>query len=537
MSDKAIDPRTPVLVGIGVATQREEDPLRALEPLDLMLAAVRAAAMDATGAIAGDRARGAAAGVAAGTAAGGRDGGSAGGKTAARDDAGANAGAEFAALLAGLGRIAVPKGRWRYRNPGGAIARTIGARSAVSVVASVGVLQQALIGDACRAIAAGENDSALVVGGDAGYRILRSKIEGIRATERQQDDEPDLSLAPADELRHPAELRAGVELPVGLYAIMESAFRARRGWAVDTHRDRLAQLYSRFSAIAAGNPHAWKRDRVTPETIRNASERNPMQAFPYTRMHCSSWNVDQAGALLFCSAARADALRIARGKWIFPVASTESNHMVPVSARTNLAACPGAGIAGRAALDAAGLTISDIDLVDLYSCFPVAVETYAEELGLPATRDLTVTGSMAFAGGPFNNYVLQATCRIAELLREGRGRYALVSSVSGVLTKQAFGVWAREPGPDGFVARDVSGEVGRATGVRPIVEAANGAGQIAGYTVLHERDRALRGVAVVDVEGGRAVVQTEDPALIARMESDDLCAAPVQLGEHHSFRL
>lgn len=35
-----MDPRTPILVGIGIATQREDDPARALEPLDLMLAAV-----------------------------------------------------------------------------------------------------------------------------------------------------------------------------------------------------------------------------------------------------------------------------------------------------------------------------------------------------------------------------------------------------------------------------------------------------------------------------------------------------------------
>jgi acetyl-CoA C-acetyltransferase len=72
-------PRIPVLVGIGVATQREEDPARALEPLDLMLAAVRTAGADALEAP--------------------------------------------AALLACVGRIAVPKGRWRYQNPGGEIAR------------------------------------------------------------------------------------------------------------------------------------------------------------------------------------------------------------------------------------------------------------------------------------------------------------------------------------------------------------------------------------------------------------------------------
>ena len=110
--------------------------------------------------------------------------------TAVRN-AGADALPAPAALLAGVGRIGVPKGRWRYQNPGGEIARAIGADRAVALLASVDVLQQTLIGDACHAI------------GDAGYRILRSSIQDVRAEDRQQDDERDVTPSPKDELRHP----------------------------------------------------------------------------------------------------------------------------------------------------------------------------------------------------------------------------------------------------------------------------------------------------------------------------------------------
>jgi acetyl-CoA C-acetyltransferase len=490
---ESLAPRTPVLVKIGVATQREEDPACAEEPLDLMLGAVRRAAADTA--------------------------------------------CDPTAVLAGVGRIAVPKGRWRYRNPAGAIARAIGAGQAESVLASVGVLQQTLLGDACRRIAEGEIDTALVVGGDAGYRLLRAKVGGVPASERQQDDAPLETLSPADELRHPAELRAGMKMPVGLYAILESAYRARNGWSVDAHRDRLAAMYARFSEIAAANDAAWKRTRLAAEAIRNASPRNPMQAFPYTRLHCSSWNVDQAGALLFCSAAKAEALGIARARWIYPVASTESNHMLPVSARADLAACPGAGIAGRAALDAAGLEAGEVDLIDLYTCFPIAVETYAAELGLPLTRELTVTGGMPFAGGPYNNYVLQATCRMADLLRQGRGRTGLVSSVSGVLTKQGFGLWSTQPGPKGFVLQDVTASVARAVGSKPVVDPGAGEGLVAGYTVLHEHGRPPRGVVVADVGAARSVAHTDDPSLTARMEAVEFCGARIRLSEGGTFAL
>jgi acetyl-CoA C-acetyltransferase len=474
-------------VGIGTATRREEDFAHAAEPMDLMLEAVAAAGIDS------------------GTA----------------------------ATLSGAQYIAVPRGRWHYANPAGEIARAIGAENPVEVLASVGVLQQTLIGEACARIARGESHTTLVTGADAGYRLLRAQIAGREAPERRQDDQPDLYLAPKEELRHPAEKRAGLKMPVALYAIMESAYRAQRGWSVAEHRTRLADLSARFSHIAAANPHAWQRKAVDAATIREAGERNPMQAFPYTRYHCSTWNVDQAAALLFCSAARAAELGIPRACWIYPAASTESNHMVAVSARADLAACPGARITGRAALDALGLGETEPDLVDLYSCFPVAVETYAAALGLSLTRDLTVTGGMPFAGGPYNNYVLQATARVAELLRAGRGRNALVSSVSGVLTKQAFGMWSTEAPPRGFVHADLSDVVAREIETREVLDNFTGSAHIAGYTVLHGRGQAPRAIGLADTEDGkRALVTSEDAALIAQLQEQEFVGRAVRIEQN-----
>ena len=479
--------RTPVLVGIGVATRREENFEQALEPLDLMLEAVQAA-----------------------------------GRDTARP-----------ATLAGAQWIAVPRGRWSYRNPARAIAGAIGASHATTVLATVGVLQQTLIGEACDRIARGESHTTLVAGADCGYRLLRAQIAGRVAQEREQDDEPDVFLAPKEELRHPAEKRAGLKMPVGLYAIMESALRAQQGLSIAAHRDRLAEIGENFSRIAAANPHAWHRTIVDAATIREASERNPMQAFPYTRHHCSTWNVDQAGALLFCSAERAAELGIARERWIYPAASTESNHMVAVSARANLAACPGARIAGEAALEIGGMKAQDLDLVDLYSCFPLAVQTYASALGLALSRDLSVTGGMPFAGGPYNNYVLQATCRAAELLRLGRGRNALVSSVSGTLTKQGFGLWCAEPPARGFSSADLSGAVAREMPTREVADNYSGAARIAGYTVLHGRAQTPRGIALADTEQGqRALVCTEDASLIARMQEEEFVGRPIRIEDN-----
>lgn len=468
--------RTPVLVGIGVATRHEDNFEQALEPMDLMLEAVALA---------------------------GKDSGA-------------------AAALAGLQYIAVPRGRWSYSNPAGEIARSVGAAKAVTVLASVGVLQQTLIGEACGRIARGESHTALLAGADAGYRLLRAQIAGKKAGERQQHDAPDIYLAPKEELRHPVEKRAGLQMPVGIYALMESAYRAGQGWSVEEHRDRLADLGEHFSRVAQGNPHAWDRRAFSAADIRDASERNPMQAFPYTRAHCSTWNVDQASALLLCSTARAEELGIPRSQWIYALASTESNHMVAASARDNLAACPGARIAGQAALGAAGLAADQIDLVDLYSCFPLAVQTYAAALGLPLSRDLTVTGGMPFGGGPYNNYFLQATCRAAELMRQGKGRNALLSCVSGVLTKQGFGLWSTSPPEHGFFHADLSAEVAREVRERVVLESFKGEASVAGFTVLYGRGQQPRAVALLDTpQGHRVMASTSDAALIAGMEKEE----------------
>lgn len=473
VSDKA---RTPVLVGIGTATRREEDPLRALDPLALMTEAAREA---------------------------GNDSGAPG-------------------LLRRLDRILVPRGRWSHGNPGRAIGEAIGAPSASSVLSTVGVLQQTLLGAACAAIAAGEVRAAMVTGGDSGFRLLRARIAGAELPPAPDaEGEPDELLAPKEELRHPAEVRAGLRMPVSLYAMLESAYRARHGWSVAEHRDRIAALYARFSAVAAANPEAWTRKPLDAGAIRNPSERNAMQAFPYTKLLCSSWNVDQAAALLLCSEAEAEAAGVPRDRWVYPWSSTESNHMVAVTARAELGACPGAAIAGQAALAPFGVGAADIDLVDLYSCFPVAVETYADAVGLGLDRDLTVTGGMSYGGGPYNNYVLQSTARMGRLLRAGKGRIGLVSTVSGVLTKQGFGLWSTARPAGGFRWADVTSEVAAKVGEKEVLADYAGPGCIAGYTVLHEPNRPVTAIAVADLDGGaRALATSADPAVIAAFEGE-----------------
>jgi len=440
--------------------------------------------------------------------------------THAANDAGSKA------LLTECQRIIVPQGMWPYTDPARQIADAIGASKATSVLVKIGVLQQSAMTDACERIARGDCDIVIVVGGEARYRALQAQIAGTQAAETVVQGTPDEIMEPAADLWLDAETQAGLAMPVGFYALIESAYRYRKKIGVEQHRDYIAQLYSDFSKIACDNSAAWKREFVAADTIRNASPQNKMLAFPYTKLHNTSWNVDQAAALIFCSETKARELGLDASRWIYPRASAESNHMVCVSQRRDIGSSPGADIAARRALEAAAISSADIRYADLYSCFPVAVELFADALQLAADKPLTVTGGMPFAGGPLNNYVLQATVAMAQKLRADTDACGVVTSVSGLMTKQAVGIWSAQRPAVGFQSIDVSEEVASNDVAVPVLESDEGDVTVVAGTVLLQG--MSRAVVVADTaDGKRVVLFSEDASVIERMQREECCGQVV----------
>lgn len=480
-----MDPNTPVLVGVAAVQQKSADYLQAREPVSLMEQALR--------------------------------------------DAAADAGAP--GLLQRATEILVPKGIWAYSDPGRLLADALGAEEAATVLGEIGVSQQTLLTRACQRIASGEARVVLVTGAEAKYRSLCAAKAGAELSETlQQEVAPTETLLPEDELWSPVESAAGLGMPVGYYAIMDSALRHKQGLSPDEHRDQMAGMYQRFSEIAADNPDAWSEEAVDAAFIREPSPANRMLAFPYTKLHNSQWNVDQGAGLIFCSVAVAEELGIDRSRWVFPRAFAESNFMSVVSARGDLGGCPGFRIAGEAAATRAGVSFDDVRLRELYSCFPYAVRSQLHEFGMTGEGDLSVTGAMTFGGGPLNNFVYQATARMAQLLRESPEEVGLVTTVSGMLTKQGVALWSATPNPGGWGFDDVTDEVRRASDIREVVADYQGEATAAGYTVLHQGTDPWRAVAVFELPGGeRTVAFSEDAGLIEEMESRECCGLTYSL--------
>ena len=288
-------------------------------------------------------------------------------------------------------------------------------------------------------------------------------------------------------------------------------------------RDRTAGLWARFSEVAATNPNAWIQRAYTAAEISTVTPDNRMIGFPYTKLENSNNMVEQGAGLILCSVERAEALGIDRDRWVFLHAGADASDHWFISNRDDLHSSPAIRTAGRAALDLAGTTAADLDHVDLYSCFPSAVQVAARELGLGIERQLTVTGGMSFAGGPWNNYAMHGIATMSDVLRGDPGSTGLCTANGGYLTKHAFGVYSTEPPAAGaYRWRSTQDEVD-ALPSRELDAEPSGVVEIETYTVMHDRaGQPETGYAAVRMpDGRRGWGTTTDPDLMKAMTTEE----------------
>jgi acetyl-CoA C-acetyltransferase len=473
--------RTPVIVGVGQWSNRVDRGEPAVEPADMMAEALRRAAAD----------------------------------SGARGD-----------LLAGADAVRVVASfSGRYRNAPRLVAERVGARPRDEAVSPVGGNEpQALVSRACLDVAAGDADTVLVCGAEA-WRTRSSGRRGELGWTTQHDTVPEARrTSPNVDLNHPAEVARGIYLPAQIYPLLEQALRHRAGRPVDDHLVHLGELWAGFAAVAAGNPHAWIRDAPTAEHIRTPSAGNRWVCWPYTKLMNANNAVEQAAAVVVCSAERARALGVPPDRWVFPVTGTQAHDTYAVSHRPDLVSSGAIRLAARELFALAGRGPDDVAHVDLYSCFPSAVQIAAAEIGLGLDRTLTVTGGLSFAGGPWNNYVTHAIAAMTGALRDDPGALGLVTANGGYLTKHALALYSSEPPPGGFRWADVQGAVDRLPR-RALCEAvddpAGGTASVESWVVAHDRDgRPERVLASCLLDDGRRVwAASDDDAVVTEMRS------------------
>lgn len=341
-----------------------------------------------------------------------------------------------------------------------------------------------------RNITLGILDYAVLCGGEIGATRRRfTDLSRMRSEFR--------SLFPDEEESH------GMTIP-GAYAVCANAYRAAHGISRNDLLRIMGTLMKGFSEVANGNPNAWFKGQVEPEEIYLKS---PMVAEPFTVSMCANPFVDLAAAVIITSVDRARQLGVPEANWVYIKGLGGECHDTEfILDRQEVHRSLPAKVASERALESAGIDrTSQIDILDLYSCFPIVPIFLLEAMGVsPPGRagwdilegkvggkalPLTVTGGLPFFGGPMSNYCTHAAARIWEKLRNTE-KTGVAFANGGVLSSFAMAIFSGAPGYGKsykpVVMKDPEESLLRET-IKPVTVCFNPEGKatIKSYTVIH----------------------------------------------------
>ena len=498
----SLDPRTPVVVGVGQSSERLGEPrYQRRSAVDLAADAAREALAD-TGADQGVVA------VAVDTVAGVR---------------------QFENSTPGA---RAPLGR--SDNFPRSVAGRIGASPARAVLeVSGGQAPQHLVNEFAATIAAGRAEVVLLFGSEA----ISTAEHYAKADEADRPDFTEHTEGSLEDRgyglrgmmsRHLAA--HGLTGAPSQYALIDNARRARLKETRADYAAAMGALFAPFTRVAAANPHASAPVERTADDLVTPTEANRPIADPYTRYIVAREKVNQGAAVLLMSVAAAQQLGIPEDRWVFLHGHADLRERTLME-RGDLSASPAAVMAARHALEVAGITAADLASIDLYSCFPAPVFNICDGLGIAPDdpRGLTLTGGLPFFGGAGNNYSMHA---IAETVRRARaqpGSFGFVGANGGIMSKYSAGVYSTAPAPwkpdnSKNLQAEVDGWAAPAEAVR-----ADGWATIETYTVRHSRGGKRTGIVIgrLEADGRRFVAQGDDDSLLDLLTSGEAFGARI----------
>lgn len=422
--------------------------------------------------------------------------------------------------------------QWPYRDAPGMLSRALGITPSRSVYLPIGGnTPQMLVNRAARDLACGQSRAVLFTGAEAIYSLRRA-LKGDVVLDWPPSEPPE-RIDGAD-LPGVNVLEAAYDLymPSYVYPLFETALRAAARRSPDEHRLYMASLWERLSNVASANPYAWNRDALSAEKIAAVDRGNRYIGYPYTRSMNANINVDQSAAIIMTTEETAGTLGISPAKWVYPLGGADLNDIWNFSKRPRLDRSPAIRNASQIALEQAGLMLEDIDVFDLYSCFPSAVEIAMEEIGIAPDdpRQLSVTGGLAYFGGPGNNYSMHAIAGVVEKIRRDRSVMAMVTANGWYITKHSIGIYGGKAPENHWAMRDDS-SVQKSIDEQALgepVEKAQGTLKVEAYVIRHGRDgKPEKGTVLGRLnDGARALAHIDASAeALLRMEETELVGA------------
>ncbi len=403
------------------------------------------------------------------------------------------------------------------------VAQRIGANPKHAIYGPTGGQSpQVLLTELCQRIAAGEMESALLFGSEAIASERSAKKAGVEL-DWNESPEGDCDNRESDEstLARPWEMAHGVGLPVWTYPLFEHAQRHKAGRSREQQQRYMAELFAGFSQVAANNPYSQFPEAYTADELVAMNQPAAYIADPYSKHFVARDRVNQGAAVLVMSVAAAREAGVPESQWVHLQGFAHcEDHMV--SERADLASNDAACHAAKGAFEMAACSMEDIDYMDLYSCFPVAVSGALEALCIDAAdaRGLTLTGGLPYFGGPGNNYSMHGMAEAIQRLRDGDqdGR-ALVYANGGYLSKHSFAIYGREPSALNWADVDVSvPKMPEFTSVEVDTEP-SGTGVIESFSIVYAGGQPAQAIVL-----GRCADQRRFVAVNADGDSDTVVA-------------
>lgn len=411
---------------------------------------------------------------------------------------------------------------WAYDEPVRRLADRLAAHGiCLSESILAGTSPQRLLDEAAERMLRGECSVALVVGGEA--LATRSAMQRCGETPNWSNPHPSPPALPIDfdEWYLPTEMSHGV-LPAWLtFALLEQARWAARG-ATSQDRNELGEVMARLSAVAAANPDAWFRTLRSASDITQPSASNRMVAYPYTKLMTAFMDVDMAAANLMVTRRTADAWGVPEDRRAYLRGWGFARDAIHLGTRHDLSSSQAMTVATQTACAMASMSVSDIDVFDLYSCFGSAVQFARDALGLrhDDPRPISLTGGLPYHGGPSSNYMGHSISQLVDHLRANPSQAGMVTGVGMHMTKHVAAIYSPIPGSILWRGDERSTQQWRAPSTSPDVTVVDHADErcvIRAATVVHAIDGAPdHAIAVCELpDGTRCYARSDRPATMS----------------------
>jgi acetyl-CoA C-acetyltransferase len=424
------------------------------------------------------------------------------------------------------------------------LARRIGAKPQHRIYSTAGGTEPlTCLNEVALAISRGEKSLALLAGAEAIAYQRHAKRKQLQDDWREEYD-TELDARPyAKRFAAPEELRSGMTTPSHYYSLIENSQAHSRGLNGDQQRQFMAQLMAPFSAVAAANPYAFFPRAYSAAQLAAVNNDNYALTLPYSKNLVAQDAVNQGAAVLVCSAAKARSLGVPAQNWIFLHGFAQGSDN-PLLQRPDPGQSEALVKVIEHTLTMARTRIEDIDLLDIYSCFPCAVTAVCDALNIPAdgSRPLTVTGGLPFFGGPGSNYAMHALAEMAITLRNSNRR-GLVTANGGQLSKHAAVVLSDLPErtDDSLLEWPTEHRLEvqpQDNAIRPICGAPS-TGTVISYTVIYRRGEPDLGVVMAETaDRERFLADSSDPGTTQTMIANSPIGRPIIItscDQRHQF--